>query len=387
MTHLVVLRSRWATLLCPVALGLLLLLWPSPALAHRGSISYAEVQVSGDRTLVTFQLRINSRDMAEPLGLPADTDATTEQITTGAQRILDYVLARIDVETNGATCPIERIGVTVRQQTGRFAQILWRARCPQTFRSLAVDYRLFFDLDPMHSSQLLVKVGKHKPAVALLSSSASRFEWDDLGTPPPSSFVSFVRSGVEHILWGFDHVAFVLALLLVAVITRRREGGWRCRTLPEALRYIGVVITSFTLGHSLTLASAALGWDPLPSRVVESVIALSIVYVAVENMVYPQTKLRFAVALGFGLMHGFGFASQLAPQLPPDQVVVPLLAFNVGVELGQLAVVLVLVPVAWLVASKVTGPRSYRRYVAPALSACLAVAGAVWFVSRAFGLP
>ncbi len=374
--------ARGIALLC----GVCAVLWSARAEAHRASISYSDVRVDRTRTTLTYQLRINSRDMAEPLGLPLDTDPTTEQITAGADRILDFVLARIDVETDGATCPIERRGVTVRAQRERFAEIAWLVRCPRPFRALAIDYDLFFDIDPLHTNNLMVRVARHDPAISLLSSGASRFVWDDIGAPPPSGFLSFVRSGIRHILYGFDHVAFVLALLLVAVITRDPDRTWRCRTIAQALRYIGVIITSFTLGHSITLASAGLGWQPLPGRFVESMIALSIVYVAVENIVYPQTRGRFLVAMGFGLMHGLGFASMLQALLPPEHVVAPLLAFNLGVELGQLAIVVVLIPITWLVAARLSGPDRYRAAIAPALSAIVALLGFVWLIERALGV-
>ena len=136
-----------------------------------------------------------------------------------------------------------------------------------------------------------------------------------------------------------------------------------------------------TIAHSLSLIAAALGWVHLPSRVVETLIALSIAYTAAENIVKPDVQWRFLLTFGFGLVHGLGFASTLSAMLPPRDVIVPLLSFNVGVEVGQLMIVLVALPV-FFIAARELGADRYRRRVMPAISAVIFVAGAVWVFER-----
>jgi hydrogenase/urease accessory protein HupE len=176
----------------------------------------------------------------------------------------------------------------------------------------------------------------------------------------------FLRLGVEHILIGFDHLCFLLALLLAAV----------------RMRDVVALITTFTLAHSLTLAAAALGIVALSPRLVEPLIAASIVYVAVENLILQRPpRYRLLVVFGFGLVHGLGFAGILAERLPGVTgwaVVPPLLAFNAGVELGQLAVAACLVPLIRLARAQ---PRLAPR-LQPVLSAVIATAGIVWFFQR-----
>jgi hypothetical protein len=155
------------------------------------------------------------------------------------------------------------------------------------------------------------------------------------------------------------------------------------RGLAGALRSTAAVITSFTIAHSMSLIAAALGWVELPSRVVESLIAVSIAYTAAENVIAPHVRWRFVLAFGFGLVHGLGFASTLAVQLPPRHVVVPLLCFNVGVELGQLAIVAVALPAFYALARKLGG-MCYRRVAMPVISAVIFSAGVVWVVERVF---
>ena len=180
----------------------------------------------------------------------------------------------------------------------------------------------------------------------------------------------FFRLGVEHILTGYDHLLFLAALLLV------------CATFREA----AVVITCFTVAHSVTLALAALDVVRLPSRAVEAVIAASIVYVATENLVRfgkdrQRLAWRAAVTFAFGLVHGMGFASvlrELGLGTAPGGVVVPLLKFNLGVEAGQLAVAAVVFP---LILAARRRPWTAHRLV-PACSVVIALAGAWWLVER-----
>jgi HupE / UreJ protein len=173
----------------------------------------------------------------------------------------------------------------------------------------------------------------------------------------------------------------VLALLLVVVLVRRTK--WETRSLLGALRATAAIITSFTVAHSISLIAASLGWIELPSRLVESLIAISIIYTAIENVVRPDVRWRFALTFGFGLVHGLGFASVLQEQLPPTNVIVPLLSFNVGVEIGQLTVVAVALPVFWL-ASRQLGADRYRRWVLPGAAVLLTLVGIKWLIERAF---
>ncbi|MBK9034129.1 MAG: HupE/UreJ family protein [Myxococcales bacterium] len=122
-----------------------------------------------------------------------------------------------------------------------------------------------------------------------------------------------------------------------------------------------VLVSAFTIAHSLTLIAAALGWVSLPAQLVECAIAASIVWTAAASAIRPGARGGWAVAFGFGLMHGLGFARMLTPLLPPGDVIVPLLCFNVGVELAQLTIVAVALPVTWALARAIGAP-AYRRY-------------------------
>jgi hypothetical protein len=176
-------------------------------------------------------------------------------------------------------------------------------------------------------------------------------------------FVGMITMGVEHILMGYDHLLFLFGLLLI------------CGRLGQMAK----VVTAFTLAHSVTLCLAALQvWTP-PPGIVEPAIALSVAFVGIENFIQPNPAGRWRIAGAFGFIHGFGFAGALGEVgLPEGQVVPALAGFNIGVELGQLAIMLLVVPI---IAMALRRP-IYLKYIMPALSALVALAGIGWFIER-----
>lgn len=184
--------------------------------------------------------------------------------------------------------------------------------------------------------------------------------------PPPHSFASFLFLGVVHILTGYDHICFLLGLLIV--------GG--------SLRDVLKIITAFTLAHSVTLALTVLGVIQFSPRIVEPLIAVSIVYVGVEN-IFRRNNLRrrWLISLGFGLIHGCGFAAALRELnigAGGAGIALPLLSFNLGVELGQLAIAAIALPIIW----KLKSQPSFLPRFAPACSIIVSLAGAYWLVQR-----
>jgi hypothetical protein len=364
--------------------ALLVLLVPGRALAHQSSVSYSTVHVGDDGT-VDYTLQLSARDLYEALALERDREASDDEIRAGEARLAAYVTARLTLTADGHACPLAPRGVELVHQNDRFVKLHLVARCAAPVHTLSVDDTLFFDLDPAHVAMLQVS---HADATVRteLTHAARRFTWD-LGAAAPrsTSFADFVVHGVEHIFTGYDHICFLLGLLLVATLHARRQGkivDYEARTPRDAALRVLQTITAFTLAHSLTLIAAALGWVQLPSRVVESAIAASIVYVAVENIVTIEPRNRWPLAFGFGLVHGLGFASVLRPMLPTSGIVPPLLAFNVGVELGQLSIVAIVLPL--LLVGTRRSPRGYRRVVVVAGSAIIGLFGMLWLVDRVF---
>ena len=180
------------------------------------------------------------------------------------------------------------------------------------------------------------------------------------------SFFEFLKLGIEHILTGYDHLLFLFALMVV------------CRDL----RSIFTVITCFTIAHSITLALATLDIVRLPGRVVEPMIAASIAYVGIENLIRVDApKWRGLITFSFGLVHGLGFADALREfgiGSGNFGIVLPLIGFNLGVEVGQLSVAAVVLPILWQLRKN----RLFVRQWVPACSVVVALAGSYWLVER-----
>jgi HupE / UreJ protein len=193
----------------------------------------------------------------------------------------------------------------------------------------------------------------------------------------------YIVEGVWHIWIGFDHILFLMSLLLPAVLVWR-QGMWRPATrFGEAFWDVFKIVTSFTVAHTITLSLATLGAIELPSRWVESAIAASVMLAALNNVFPLVHGRRWTVAFGFGLIHGFGFASVLADLgLPQQTLLLALVGFNVGVECGQLAIVALFLPLAY--AARRTW--LYQKLILVLGSLLIVLIALAWFSERAFDL-
>ena len=365
----------WRAGLC----GLLLALAPAAAFAHKPSDSKLSLRAEGRELRGQWDVALRDLDFA--LGLDADGDGrlTWGELRARAAEVDALALASRALRAAGAPCAA-RVGehLVDRHSDGADAVLRLAGACPQPPARLELDYRLFAALDPQHRGLVRIEgaggveaavLGGPRPAqsFALAAPSAAR------------TLASYTREGVRHIAIGFDHVLFLLSLLLPMVL-RREAGRWapEPRLAPVALDVLRVV-SAFTLAHSLTLSLAALGVLGLPARLVEAAIAGSVVLAAVNNLRPHVGSRRWLAALGFGLLHGLGFASVLSDLGLAGAPLVPaLIGFNLGVELGQLALVAAFLPVAWWLRATVF----YRSAVLAFGSALIAVLGAVWLVER-----
>ena len=358
---------------------LLLVLMVAPVSAHQSSFSYATLKITGDGKGADYEIRLSTKDLFEALALEDDRDATDAEIVGGKERLIGYVFDRIELRGTGEGCDVAATDVRVVREGERFAQVMGQLRCQGPVRAIELQYALFFDLDPRHEGLLTID----GELVQFSSPDRTSFRYEPehaAGT----SVLGFFRSGVNHVVFGLDHILFLLSLLLVVGL--RQDGGvLRARTAMQSLKRTAAIVSAFTVGHSLTLIVAALGWVELPSRFVESMIAASIVYVAIENLVNPDPPWRVLIGFGFGLMHGMGFAAMLRPLLPPEDTVLPLLVFNLGVEVGQMAIVCLALPVLYIVIHRL-GPARYRDRVLPVSCVALSLMGLLWLAERALEL-
>ncbi len=404
----------------------------APAAAHKASDAYVTLRVAGAD--VSARLDIALRDLDRDLDLDADADdrLSWREVRTRWSDIAALARAGLVPIADGAACTpanaasAQASPALATHSDGRYAVVRLTWHCAAAVQRLDADYRLFARTDPTHRGIVRYARGDEPLQLAVLSPGAGpvRLRLPALPALPaaatasrpslaspvaqPSAqaapradvdasstlaaFGGFVREGVHHILIGYDHILFLLSLLLPSVWQRRREvdratGRLRTRWVPatdgrRALVGVLQVVTAFTIAHSITLALSVFDVLDPPSRWVESTIAGSVVLAALNNVWPLIAEARWKLTFVFGLVHGFGFASALKDAgLAQGDLVSPLLGFNLGVEIGQLCIVGLVLPLAW----SLRATRSYRGAFA---GGSLAIAGiaVLWLVQRAFDL-
>ncbi|TFW16141.1 HupE/UreJ family protein [Duganella callida] len=349
----------------------------SPAQAHKPSDSYLSLSVTQAR--VSGQWDIALRDLDFAIGLDQDGDGklTWDEIRNRHAAIAAYALQRLQIATQAGPCKLTPVQQLIDNHTdGAYNVLRFDAACPGDVATLDIHYQLFADLDPQHKG--LLHLAHDGQTITAIFDPAHARQTLSLAAPDRwHQFRAYVIDGVWHIWTGYDHILFLLSLLLPAVLLAAPLNNLRGAFI-DVLK----VVTAFTLAHSLTLTLASLSLVSLPSRLVESAIAASVILAAVNNL-YPLFRGRRPLAaFAFGLIHGFGFASVLIDLgLPQGALLASLFGFNLGVELGQLCIVALFLPLAFTLRDT----RFYRG-VMHGGSALIALVAAVWLVERAFDL-
>jgi hypothetical protein len=435
--------SRHVMRLCSAVAAMLL---AGTAMAHKPSDAYIHLTVQAQE--VTQRVDIALRDLDRDLHLDTDNDGvlTWREVRTRAPDLERLVGAALVVSADGVACSAGPPGPLQidSHSDGRYAVLTRSLDCGAAPAALAARYTLFQDTDPTHRGIVRVQAGERiDVAVLAPGDTPVTLPGGDADTGP-SSFVAFIGQGIFHILIGADHILFLLALLLPAVLVRRGPSGPSAAsaagsaagtaasssplpppqvTRPWALQFAGAgaarlaatplaapaaagagaagpswagapalgpvlldvlrIVTAFTVAHSVTLALAVLDIVDPPSRWVESVIAASVVLVALNNVHPVMRESRWMLTLGFGLIHGFGFAGALKDLgLGEGSLAATLFGFNLGVEIGQLMIVAMFLALAW----RVRHAAWYRRIFLTGGSWLMALVALLWLVERAFDL-
>ena len=354
-------------LLAAIALGM-----AGAASAHQVNLSTARVILKGNRT-VHVEIGLKGSD-ADRLAATKIFDTQRDRVDpalvgVSAMPIIAYVSAHVAV-TGGDGKPCEP-GAATLVPDGDGVLFRNSFSCRAAPGDIVYRSTVLTDTDPSARQVVLVGEGDNAPQ-ALLDAVNTTVT---LSAPAPSLLSTLQRylvTGIEHIFLGYDHIAFLVAVVL-----------WARRLVP-----VVKIVTAFTIAHSITLSLATLNVVVVPATIVEPAIAASIVYVAMENFFTRNIDGRWRVTFAFGLIHGFGFAGALREiGLPTNAVVTALAAFNIGVEIGQVAIVSIVVPALIALDRLMAVDRTKPVRVAPlvyALSALITVLGSYWFLTRVF---
>ncbi|MBX3212040.1 MAG: HupE/UreJ family protein [Labilithrix sp.] len=372
-----VLRGTPSAALVAAAALVLALSWSPSAAAHTIGLSTGEYTASGASLVGKLAFaRAEVASLAPILDANRDGHITPAEIASARGVLKSKVLARIVVRAGGAPCAPVLTDAALTEEDGLLVAGRWD--CASAGEAFEVDVALLDDLARGHR-HIARAVARGETRDEVLHGAERKLTVPGAGAEAAAADVSpissgehgaglwsFFTMGVEHIVTGYDHLVFIVGLVLA-----------RAR-----LRSLLTVVTAFTVAHSITLALAVLDvWSP-SSRIVEPAIALSIAYVGVENFFVEDASKRWRITFPFGLVHGFGFAGALQEvALPRSAVPTALVSFNLGVEAGQVAVLAVLLPLVLFLRGKPWfEPRGVRL-----LSGAVALAGGVWFIARVVG--
>jgi hypothetical protein len=368
----------------PALLGFAALIAPRGAVAHEAGTSYLHIEAPRTDSAVTLRWQLAIHDIIWSVHMDGDYDGvvTASEIRVARAQIEASVRSQLSVERGDAVCKLRLSDAALATRDSQpLLSVTLAADCPRA-GLLKIGGHLFMggSFMPGRDAQRVLLSARRGDDALTGVISAPAPVWSEPQRPSGwREFTRFIGEGVWHVLIGYDHIAFLLLLLLPAVL-KSVDGRWRSAArFGDVLRDIVLVVTAFTIAHSATLALAVTGTVQPPSQPIEVAIAASIAVAGVINLVPRLSGLRLPLAFGFGLVHGFGFANALRGLDAAGSQLLPLLAgFNLGVELAQLAIVATVLPLIFYA----RGSRWYAAGVLPLGSCALGAAGIVWLLQR-----
>jgi len=348
---------------------ILVLLWGvmvgTPSYAHNMSVSFVEVTVEGSTARVKYRLPLAELDLLFMVDKNADNIYQPEEIEEARQQIEGYFREKLDLKINGrpvAAQPQDH-AIWADQEDHLFVDFWQEIALQERIRQVAFSSGMFQELISDHKTLVLIHLEDRIYPFALDQSNPSAI-WSREESASWAHFFRFLELGIEHIFSGYDHILFLIGILL----------------LGSTLREVIKIVTSFTAAHSLTLALATLNIVNPNAQLVEVVIALSIAYIGMENLLQKHWTRAWHISFGFGLAHGFGFANVLKEMdLSSTQLATSLFSFNLGVEIGQVVIASLVFPLLVMLRRY---PR--RTWVIQSIAVFICAFGIFWFFDRVF---
>jgi len=355
--------------------------------AHKASDAYLTLDFSKDTLSGQWDIALRDLEFAIGLDNNGDGNISWAELKNKHQQINRYAISRLAINIDKKMCQTftDNNNMLNQHTDGVYTVIQFTIHCPAKINNashLNMNYNLFFDIDQQHRG--LIKIVGKQVNQSLVFSPDNNNKSTPLNVSNRwTQFSDYTREGITHILMGLDHILFLLALLLPSVLYLKNKKWLASSSLKNSFIDVIKIVTAFTLAHSITLVLATLELIYLPSRIVESIIAASVIIAAANNIFPFINKHRWKVAFIFGLIHGFGFASVLQDlDITSSNLAYSLIGFNFGVEIGQLLIVSIFLPTAYLIRKY----WYYKVFVVQLGSALIITLSSIWLLERSLDI-
>lgn len=347
----------------------------TPLSAHQSRENY--IELTRGETVWTFQCDIETDNFSKVLQIDdnANTIVSWPELRANEKKITDYLLKNIVLKEGKQLLPLSVADYDIdRRDDQSYLRVTLTSKPCSRGETCTLYYRLFFDIDPLQRVFLTIKgeqnstpmlLTPHQPDVTVQGSEQTL--WQQFG--------AFFKEGLWHIWTGYDHLLFLLMLLLPALVDKSGDNVRRHLSIKKAFRRIVTIVTLFSVAHSLTLSAAFFDYVSINPKIIEGGITVSVMVTALLNLFDVTVKRLYLMVFAFGLLHGLGFANALhAITMSTSHIVVSLLGFNLGVEAGQIVLVSLVMPFLYLLA----GYGFYHRWGARALSGLTLLMATYW---------
>ncbi len=346
-------------------------------MAH--NTDYARLVLDINNNTINAQLELTVADLEYKIGLDRDFNGkiTWGELSENSDRLFKYVRDGIKIQNNKKTCKVSYQGLKVNQRIQKnYALLELAVQCPDKVQTLTVNYQLMFDVDAKH--KLILGINEaDKSVTRILTANKPEINYSRKNSSWGN--IDFILSGIEHIWIGYDHILFLLCLLLAAIKTQKSGKQGSRKPIRKIMIEVIKLVTAFTIAHSVTFLLANFGIVKISPDLTEAVIALTVVMVALNNIFNVFDSGLWKIVFALGLVHGLGFANVMsALELSKAQSVLSILMFNAGVEIGQLLLIIIFVPVLVLL----SGYKLYFKYLRPGMSWFISIIGVMWFIER-----
>ncbi len=345
-------------------------------LAATASTLFLAGAASAHRINDTF-IRIDADSQIKfEIDIPKNLSPADVANKSGSEQVMDSISSNLVFTRNESPCDFNLVPADLNSTESHF-RFTSTVNCEQSVGKLTIAYGLFFNQDNDHRAYIIIEQNDTIKTAVL--SPENRIYNALLDGKNEMSFLAFVWEGIWHIWIGFDHILFLMTLLLPSVLVFSEKRWTAQKEFSSSFIETCKIVTAFTVAHSLTLCFATFKILELPSRYVESAIALSVLLVSLNNIftIFPGHRWKFAAF--FGLIHGLGFAAILSQLgLTNDNIFVALLGFNIGVEVGQLVIVGLLMPLLFWARKFYF----YQPYILIGGSSICAIISVCWMIDR-----